>query len=482
MAHVLDQRQLTLIHLFDSGGQLAFQDTLPLLIGTPCTYITDFNASVDLDQPVDITYRAQDRSEAKLDHQLSQWDMMLRTFSSVHTMEYKCNDGIRQILQDGSTLPHNHIAVVGTHKDQLETLPNQLQDGLKKKMATYLGDIDESKPYYLLHDRMNCLYFLTDTLKEIDQVYMNSLREILSSREHALPLKVPLMWLMVELTTQRVFDWKFIPYNVLKHFCRQEKYIIEEDADAQFHSLVMFLHNLGFYAFYDLEGISNADNWVCTDATTLYKEVSKLLVVQYIKRPTREATQLLKSTGIIVFGQRSELLEEIDLLPTIDRFFAVLRNIGIAAECIHKNSKSSSSKELFIPLALPFNRAAPPKQTSVASLCFTLLFTEKSRAYSKRCDLPRSIFPRLVVYLADRKHEPTPWRLDPHKSDCTDMKFLHNNSTIFLRERPGHLEVAILLHKVFFDSFELCSVRVLPKLQSLEGGSHVIAWEGVLPI
>ena len=458
LAHVLDQRQLTLIHLFDSGGQLAFQDTLPLLIGTPCTYITVFNASVDLDQPVDITYRAQDRSEAKLDLQLSQWDMMLRTFSSVHTMEYKCNEGIKQVLQDGSTLPHSRIAVVGTHKDQLETLPNHLQDDLKKKIATYLGDIEQSKPYYLLHDHANRLYFLTETLKEIDQVYMNSLREILSSRECILPLKVPLMWLMVELTTRRVPDWIFIPYDVLKLFCQQEEYIIEEDADAQFHSLVLFLHTLGFYAYYDLEGISNADNWVCTDAATLYREVSKLLVIQYIKRPTREATQLLKSTGIIVVGQHSELFEEIDLLPTIDHnwFFAVLQNIGIAAECIYKNSKSSSSKELFIPLALPFNRVAPPKQTSVANLCFTLWFTEKSRAYSERCDLPRGIFPRLVVYLADRKREPTSWRLDPRKSDRTDMKFLHNNSTIFLRERPGHLEVAILLHKAFFDSFELC--------------------------
>ena len=457
LAYVLDQRQLVLIHLFDSGGQIAFQDTLPLLIGAPCTYITVFNASVDLDQPVDITYRAPNGSEAKLDHQLSQWDMMLRTFSSVHTMEYKCNEGIKQVLQDGSTLPHSRIAVVGTHKDQLETLPNHLQDDLKKKMATYLGDIEESKPYHLVHDHMNCLYFLTNTLKEIDQVHLNSLREILSSKECTLPLKVPLMWLMVELTTRRVPDWKFIPYDVLKKFCQQEKYIIEEDADAQFHSLVMFLHNLGFYAFYDLEGISNADNWVCTDATTLYREVSKLLVVQYIKKPNRKATQILKSTGTVVVGQHLELFEEIDIFPTIDHswFFAVLQNIGIATECIHKNFKGRSSKELFIPLALPFNRAIPPTQTSVANLCFTLWFTERSRAYSEHCDLPRGIFPRLVVYLADRRREPTPWRLDPCKSDRTDMKFLHNNSTIFLRERPGHLEVAILLHKAFFDSCEV---------------------------
>ena len=250
LADAPDQRQLTLIHILDSGGQLAFQDILPLLIGTPCTYVTVFNASVDLDQPVDITYRPQDRSEAGLDHQLNQWDMMLRTFSSIHTMEYKCHDEIRQILQDGSTLPHSRIAVVGTHKDKLETSPKR--DYLKKKMNTLLGEIEDSKPYGLLHDQLQhgSPYFLLDNLQGIDQNYTNSLRKTLSSKECILPLKVPLMWLMVELTTQRL-DQKLIPYNEMKQFCLQLKYISEEDADSQFYSLLLFFHSLGFYAFYE---------------------------------------------------------------------------------------------------------------------------------------------------------------------------------------------------------------------------------------
>ena len=454
LAHILDQRQLTLIHILDSGGQLAFQDTLPLLIGTPCTYITVFNASVDLDKPVDITYRAEDRSETKLDHQLSQWDMMLRTFSSVHTMEYKCHKGIRQILQDGSTLPHSRIAVVGTHKDDLEAQTNR--DDLKKKITKNFNIIEYFKPYQLV-DIEGCRYFLINNLMSHHSDSVNSLRTTLSSKECILSLKIPLMWLMLELTTQRV-DTKFIPYNELKQFCLQKRFVSNDNLSAQFHSLLLLLHNLGFYAYYDLEGISDADNWVCTDAATLYREVSKLLVVQYMTSPKQShATEYLKSRGIIVVGEHLKLFKEIHLLPTIDHswFFAVLQNIGIAAECICEKSESSTSKELFIPLALPFNRAAPPKQTSVANLCFTLWFTEKSRAFSERYDLPRGIFPRFVVYLADRKRTPTPWRLAPHKSDRTTIKFLHNNSTIFLRERPGHIEVAILLQEVFFHSREV---------------------------
>ena len=44
------------LHLIDSGGQPAFQDVLPLLLAIPCTYVQVFNASKDLEDPVQSTY------------------------------------------------------------------------------------------------------------------------------------------------------------------------------------------------------------------------------------------------------------------------------------------------------------------------------------------------------------------------------------------------------------------------------------------
>ena len=449
LAHALDQGELTLIHVLDSGGQLAFQDTLPLLIGTPCTYITVFNASVDLDQPVDITYRAQDGSEAKLDHQLSQWDMMLRTFSSVHTMEYKCHEGIRQILRDGSTLPHSRIAVVGTHKEKLISLPNR--NDFKIKMITLLGGIEESKPYCVLRDQSDNPYFLIDNLKGIDQDYINSLRKTLSSKECILSFKIPLMWLMVELTTQRM-DRKFIHYNELKQFCLQKRYINEEDPDAQFHSLVMFLHNLGFYAFYDLEGISKADNWVCTDAATLYREVSKLLVIQYKDTYTKKATRTFRKTGIVEDANVAELFNEVNIHPEIDHhwFLNVLHHIGIAAKVAPERCQ-----QFFIPLVLPFNRAALPRKTSVSPLCFTLVFSDQSGPFRKQneCDLPRGIFPYLVVHLANQHHKVAGngmWDYIPKHSDRTHIVFNCTEFSICLNDQAGHMELAILLTENFF--------------------------------
>ena len=451
VAHALDQGELTLIHILDSGGQPAFQDTLPLLIGTPCTYITVFNASVDLSQPVDITYRAQDGSEAKLDHQLSQWDMMLRTFSSVHTMEYKCHEGIRQILQDGSTLPHSRIAVVGTHKDQLETLPNR--DDLKKKMTTFLEGIEESKPYRVLQDQCCNPYFLIDNLQGVDQDYINSLRKTLSSEECLLPLRVPLMWLMVELTTQRM-DRKFIPYTELKLFCIQEGHINKDDADAQFHSLLKLLHNLGFYAFYNLEGVSEADNWVCTDAATLYREVSKLLVVQYKDTHTKKGTPSFRKTGIIEDTNAAKHFSEVEIDPEIDPrwFLRVLHHIGIAAKVALERCQ-----QFFIPLVLPFNRTALPRKTSVSQLCFTLVFSDQLGLFCKQyeCDLPQGIFPYLAVHLVDQHHKSSSnkmWKIDPYHSDRKHIVFDCQAFAIYLIEQAGHMELAILLAEEFFSS------------------------------
>ena len=437
--------KLNLIHMFDSGGQLAFQDTLPLLINTPCTFLTVFNASLDLDAPMDITYRSQDGEEAKLDHKLTQWEMMLHLFSSIHAMECKCHEQIKAVLQEGSSLAPSSIIVVGTHKDALEKHPKRKD--IEGKIKSSIELMRKSKPYCLSGPKR---HFLINALTEHESFDKDNLRKSLSNKKNVLSLKLPLTWLMVELTTQR-HKQKLIPYNELKEFCLQAGHISLENTDKQFLSLLLVLHNLGFYAFYDLKGVSKSSNWVCTDAATLYREVSKLLVVQYIEDPSEEATCDFKETGIIEKDTLKELFNELDILPVIDPvwFINVLMHIGIAARLKVKKG----SPQFFIPLALPFHRTDLPSPTSVSGLCFTLEFPGKQGPVLQLTvtELPRGIFPRLAVYLCDQHlEEDDIWQIDAQNSDRKHIKFTYKDSAIYLIEHPGHIEVAILLYEPFF--------------------------------
>ena len=108
------------IHLLDTGGQPSFQDALPLLLDAPCTYIQVFNAAQDLDQPVPIIYRRDDHTVESLPPCTeTRWEMMLRSFSSMHTMTHKSSKELATFQQEKDQLPQLRIFVVGTFKDQL---------------------------------------------------------------------------------------------------------------------------------------------------------------------------------------------------------------------------------------------------------------------------------------------------------------------------------------------------------------------------
>ena len=70
--------------------------------------------------------------------------------------------------------------------------------------------------------------------------------------------------------------WKF---TELKEFCLRCQFIQPVDADGQLLALLNLFHCLGFYVYFDLSEYK--EQWICTDATFLYKEISKVLSVQY---------------------------------------------------------------------------------------------------------------------------------------------------------------------------------------------------------
>ena len=87
----LNLKEATFIHFLDSGGQPSFQDSLPFLLTMPCTYIQVFNASEDLKEEANMTFRSQDGQTYKFppNHGLTSIDLMMRSFSSIYTAASK---------------------------------------------------------------------------------------------------------------------------------------------------------------------------------------------------------------------------------------------------------------------------------------------------------------------------------------------------------------------------------------------------------
>ena len=418
------------IHLLDTGGQPSFQDVLPLLLDVPSTYVQVFNAALGLDERVPISYRSDDHPRVCLEEgaELSR-DMMLHSFCSMQTVAQKCSKQLASFLQKGSPEPQLHIFVVGTHKDQLMKegrLVKATQD-----ITAFLEGL-EGKPYYHSIEWDSSAgrpFFLVDAMAgKDDRASVDHLRKCLSSKGFPLKLDVPVMWFVSQEIT-RCTPKKFFRLQDLEAFCLQHGFIDGENAASQFRALLQLFSLLGFYSFFNLEGVPDKDNFVCTDTGVFLKEVSKLLAVQFTDITTSARMKDLKSRGI--FADTPELFTALKMNPEMDSkwFLEALQHLGIAAHMPCKDR----IKKYFIPAVLPQKSGNQKPTPSVAPLCLTYTTEEVARSSQY---VPRGVFCHFAVQLIRQG-----WNIIAKESSRTLLKFRWKKFMIFLKDSPGYISI-----------------------------------------
>ena len=427
-------KDASFIHLLDTGGQPSFQDTLPLLLDTPCTYIHVFNAAHELDHPVPITYRSDDRTEKSLPPSAETgWEMMLRSFSSMQTMSQKCSKELATFWQEKCQLPQLRIFVVGTFRDKLvgEGRLKEVTQDISKRLREL-----EGKPYYYCIKRAPTgkPFYLIDNMAE-KGASVSELCKDLSTSQYSFKLRVPVMWYICKQITQGTAQ-KFIRFQDLKAFCLKHKFIDAYGAEEQFRSFLKLFSLLGFYSFFDLKDVPDEANYVCTSKGVFLKEVSKLLAVQFLQAPKCHAVEVFKQNGII--STDLEIFEELGITAEVDRswFLAVLEHVGLLA-CY--TTATDCSPSYFMPVALPQGKTKLPEYSSASSLCATFTFHSPNNPLVYT-DLPRGIFCRLAVKLSNG-----PWTPIPEVSDRTTVKFFSEEFELYLTEAPGFIRLTPVL-------------------------------------
>ena len=430
-------KNASFIHLLDTGGQPSFQDVLPLLLDVPCTYIQVFNASRSLYERIPVTYRPNDHTVVPLGDAECGCDMMLRSFSSMHTMAQKYSKELATFRQKDSPPPQLRIFVVGTHKDEL--IAQGRLDEATKEIKTFLETL-KGKPYYnsIQWDSKGQKSYLINALSVNDRAYVNDLRERISS-EGFLKLNVPLMWFICQEVT-RCTPKKFFRLQDLEAFCRKHHFVDGENAASQFRALLQLLTLLGFYAFFDLEDVPDDANFVCTDRGMFLREVSTLLAVQFTvpKGPEMES---FKETGILVFTQTTQTTQtcfkQLGIRQEMDAqwFLKALQHLGIAAQ-LHSNSEDCNDcQEYFIPAVLPQILPAQDPVASVSPLCLT--YKIKAGTTSSYTFMPQGVFCRLAVELIRQG-----WKICRKvKSTRTLLAFRYREFTIFLKGNSGYISL-----------------------------------------
>ena len=417
----IELKDASFIHLLDTGGQPPFQEVLPLLLDVP-QHIQVFNAAHSLDERVPIMYCTDDHTRVCLED--AEWgrDMMQRSFTSMLTLAQKCSKQLASFWQEESPLPKLHIFVVGTRKDQL--IKEGRLDEATQDITTFLEELD-GKPYYHSIEWDSSTgkpFFLIDTMAdEDDRASVSHLRKSLSSKESSLKLDVPVAWFFCQEITCCTSK-KFFRLQDLEAFCQKHKFVDDEKAYSQFCALLQLFSLLGFYSFFNLKGVSDKDNFVCTDTGVFLREVSKLLAVQFVK-PKGAGMATFTKAGILSYTPR--LFQDLGMSQEMDPkwFLDALQHLGIAGQ------SSKDQPEYFIPAVLPQSSEIQDPASSVAPLCFAYIIKAGLSSYS---DMPRGVFCRLAVELMQQG-----WRIIPKESSRTLLKFRWKELMIFFKEGPG---------------------------------------------
>ena len=457
-----DEKECTFIYLLDTGGQPSFQNVLPLLLDFPCNFLHVFKASERLTDPYINAYCQDGVTEVESANSRSTWELMKESITAAYTMSMKSKRQLEEF--DMPNEPQLRIFLVGTHLSLLPEDP-EAERALLDHNKKVLEEMDD-KPY----DSNRVFppkevaykgagsYFVVDSqlqgdskLKEHTRKAVNVLRSLLSDAKNRLTLKVPKIWFCLQLITSSVKKkmWKL---TELKEFCIRCQFIQGVDADGQLLALLNLFHCLGFYVYFELSEYK--EQWICTDATFLYKEMSKVLSVQY--GPSESSSpelRNLRKSGEIPEATSKDLFQQLGINADIPTrwLLEVLVKIGIAAKVTKKKT------HYFIPAALPEREINLP-EPSVATLGFTFSF-HSAFEYQRYTCIPTGLFHRLAVDIASNRQaledqqikqayiSGSQWVYCSSQSDSTQFYFSQENAHIVLSQKEDLIQLQLLVPK-----------------------------------
>ena len=299
----------------------------------------------------------------------------------------------------------------------------------------------KGKPYYhsIQVNSAGQPFYLINSMaaNEDDRAYVKCLRKDISKAEYSLHLKVPVMWFLCMQTTRRC-PQKFLRFQDLQEFCSKCGFVDGKNAEKQFSALLHLFSLLGFYSYFNLRGVPNESNFVCTDTGVFLKEVSKLLAIQHHKQPRCSGVRKFQQYGIIS-SEDDELFEELGIRKEVDRkwFLGALEHLGLLARYSNSGYYAPS---YFMPIALPQERMKMEDQGTVASLCVTFEFPAATPPLVDT-DLPRGVFCQLGVKLS----KVGSWKPIPKASNRNTVKFRSGKFDVYLREAPGFISLTPFL-------------------------------------
>ena len=394
------------LYLTNTGGQMEFQEVLPLLVSGPSVFFFTFRLDRDVNKHYMIEYDLCDGTKAEpYKSTLTTVEGLLQTLATIAAMGTFVYKG----LQKGEAPLRPKVFIVGTHKDNLDRetvetkisgIDKQLQEAIKST-AHYKDLVEFASPEQLI--------FIVNNFSDDE----SSFNDIRSSVERVVgrdefQMTSPACWLIFSLALRQLKPY-VVSYGECLEIARQCG-LTDDEVDEALH----FIHSkMGLIRYFPYEGVNDL---VVIHPQYLFDKVTELIVDTFtFEKSSKQMMEEFKKKGIFSLSEFEKISSRTDTKIKPFQFAKLLERLRIAAPFQMKGDRM-----YFFPCVLAHTeRETPRHQLSLRCTPVSNLIVTFECGYC-----PKGLPGALVTYLmANEMKSDYCWTLDDEKIFRNQVSF-----------------------------------------------------------
>ena len=413
------------LYLTNTGGQMEFQEVLPLLVSGPSIFFYVFRLDRDINTRYIIEYDCEDGTKAELSKSsLTTLEDLLQTLATIAAMG---TFGLQRRERP-------KVFIVGTHMDQLPrsqilNVDHQLQEAIKST-AHYKDLVEFASPSQLIFTVNNF------SENESDFQDMRTAVERVVERE-AFKMTSPAHWLIFSLVLRQIKS-DVITYDQCREIARQCG-LADEELDEALH----FIHSkMGLIRYFPYEEIKHL---VVLRPQFLFDKVTEMIINTFtFDKVGKQAMEDFKKKGIFSLEQFEAISSRTNTSMKAFEFVKLLETLRIAAP-FRMNGKLM----YFFPSVLTHTEEIPViHQLTLACTPVPNVMVTFKCGYC-----PKGLAGALVTYLMANEmkcSESFLWKLDHETIFRNQVSFeVGPLDTIVLKISSTHLEIICTVNTKF---------------------------------
>ena len=420
-----------LVYLTDTGGQIEFQELLPMLVSGPSLFFLVFRLDHDLNKRFTVEYvRPSGTLSEPYQSTFTVKEALLQSLASIASMVIYINRGGEQVPLKPQ------VFFVGTHKDMVSDREVDCIDHVLQQMVTSTGLYREGTIQFGTDSRMLlAVNNLSDDDSDI-QLVRAAVERL--GRQGGFNVRAPPSWLIFSLIIRQQ-EGHVLSYEQCFEVARQCGIMTQ----GELNEALWFLHTkVGLIRHFQGEGLEDLQKIVIQDPQVLFDMITNLVVETFtFDKADPIVREDFKKKGIFPFSIFERISGSSGHLLTPSRLVNLLEHLHIIAPL-----EEEGEKKYFMPCVLSHAQPAETISGTSGEQSAEPSSNNSSLLIGFRCGYcPKGLFAALVVYLLANKKSQFQWKLQCDRIFKDQISFsVGPYDMVSITVQPKYLEISCI--------------------------------------